>query len=68
MQLEMSTINLNLVSITTVVSSLKLSVENAHIALLAQSTEIGLSWNLAEVQLVSLMLFSQLVMTNDPKE
>ena len=68
MQLEMSTISSNLASITTVVSTLKSSVDNAQLALLAQSTEIGLSWNLAEVQTARLMLRSQLVMTNDPKE
>jgi len=68
MQLEMLTINSNLASITNVVSSLKSSVDNMHLTLLTQSTEIGLSRNLAEVQTVRLMLCSQLVMTNDPKE
>jgi len=68
MQMEMSTINSNLVSVTTAVLSLKSSVDNAHLTLLAQSTEIGLLWNLAEVQMARLMLRSRLVMTNDPKE
>jgi len=68
MQLEMLTINSNLASVTSAVSSLKSSVDNAHLTLLAQSTEIGLSRNLAEVQMAKLMLHLQLVMTNDPKE
>ncbi|KIK04137.1 hypothetical protein K443DRAFT_130973 [Laccaria amethystina LaAM-08-1] len=68
MQLEMSTINFNLASVTTAVLSLQSSVDNAHLALLAQSTEISLSRNLAEVQTARFMLHSQLVMTNDPKE
>ena len=68
MQLEMSTINSNLASVTTAVSSLKSSIDSAHLALLAQSTEIGLSRNLAEVQTARLMLRSRLVMTSDPKE
>ena len=68
MQLEMLTISSNLASVTTAVSTLKSSVDNTQLALLAQSTEIGLSRNLAEVQTARLMLPSRLVMTNDPKE
>ena len=68
MQMEMSTISSNLASVTTAVSSLTSSVENANLALLAQSTEIGLSRNLVEIQTARLMLLSRLVMTNDPNE
>jgi hypothetical protein len=68
MQMEMSTISSNLASVTTAVSSLKNSVDSAQLALLAQSTEIGLSRNLAEVQTARLMLLSQQVMTTNPKE
>jgi len=55
MQLEMSTISSNLAGVTTAVSTLKSSVNNAQLALLTQLTEIGLSQNLAEVQTVRLM-------------
>jgi len=68
MQMEMSTISSNLTSITTVVSSLKSSVDSTQLALLAQSMEIGLSRNLADVQTARLMLLSKQVMTTNPKE
>jgi len=68
MQMEMSAISSNVASVTSAVSSLKSLVDNAHLALLAQSTEIGLLRNLADVQTARLMLRSRLVMTNDPKE
>ena len=68
MQMEMSTISSNLESVTTAVSSLTSSVKNANLALLAQSAEIGLSRNLAEIQMARLMLLLRLVMTNDPNE
>ena len=68
MQMQMSTISSNVASVTSAVSSLKSLVDNAHLALLAQSTEIGLLRNLAEVQTARLMLRSRLVMTSDPRE
>ncbi|EDR05271.1 uncharacterized protein LACBIDRAFT_329992 [Laccaria bicolor S238N-H82] len=47
---------------------MEMSTISSNLALLAQSTEIGLSWNLAEVQTVRLMLHPRLVMTNNPRE